>query len=131
MANYDGNDGKVKIGSNVVAEVQSFSLNESVNMRDTASLGSDWDTQKPGSKTGSGTVTCWYDDTDTDGQQALTVGAEVTLVLLPLGDASGRPEISATAVITEVGREVTGRNQTVQRTFSFHANEITHGTVST
>ena len=130
MATYDGNDGVVKAGSNAVAEVLSFSLTETSNMRDRAAIGDDWDVMSPGSKTGSGSVTCWYDDTDTDGQNALANGASVSLVLFPLGETTGRPQITVAAIINEVGREVQGRNQTTQRSFSFHANEVTHGTVS-
>ena len=119
MANYDGNDGVVLVGANVVAEVRSFSYQESANTRNATKQGDTIDQIKVGTYAITGSIECWYDDTDSNGQEALSIGAAVTLELRPRGTGSGLPEYTITAEITELSVEVPEPNNTISRTFSF------------
>ena len=52
----------------------------------------------------SGSLDCFWDETDTNGQGALTNGASVTLNLYPEGDTNGDTYYSGTALVTGVSR---------------------------
>lgn len=130
MATFDGNAGEVGVGANIVAEVRNWSLTESVQIKQDNALGDTFDTHKVGRAHWQGTMTCWWDDTDTNGQEALTKGASVTLNLYAEGDPVGADKMSGTALITEVGVAV-DLDGIVERTFSFLGNSaLTHGVVS-
>ena len=53
----------------------------------------------------SGSVDVLYDETDTNGQTALAVGASVTLNFAPEGTASGDVKLTGTAIVT--GKSIT------------------------
>jgi hypothetical protein len=61
-------------------------------------------TYKPSLTTFTGSVDVLWDETDTTGQGALTIGAEVTLNLYPEGDTSGDTYLTGSAIVT--GRTV-------------------------
>lgn len=130
MATFIGNDGVVKIGANTVAEVTSWSLTQGAATADDTALGDTWDSHLVGTANWSGSISCWWDDTDATGQGAMTVGASVSLVLLPEGATVGDAEYTGTATIT--GIESSGSNNaTVTASFSFTGNgALTIGTVS-
>ena len=88
MATISGNNGTIFVGSGQVAEVKSFSLTQSNDAIETTQMGNSFKSFKPGLSEASGDITCHLDVTDTDGQQALSVGAEVTLDLRPDGDTA-------------------------------------------
>jgi len=128
-ATFDGNDGVVKVGANTVAEVTQFSVTEGIQTKDDTAMGDTSDTHKTGRKNWNGSLTCWWDDTDTNGQEALVIGASVTLHLHPEGSASGADDITGTASITEV-TVTSEKDGIVTRSFNFLGNgTLTHGTV--
>jgi hypothetical protein len=88
MANHTGSEGTVKVGSNTIAEIRSFSIDETHDAIEDTALGDTSRSFKAGLKSWSGTIECWWDETDTSGQGALDVGAEVTLNLYPEGATS-------------------------------------------
>lgn len=104
MATHIGRDGIVKVGSNAVAELRSFSIEETGDtvedtvMTDTARSFISTLT----SFTGSADV--YWDETDTSGQGALTVGSSVTINFYPEGDTVGDTYYSGTAIVTGVSR---------------------------
>ena len=104
MATHIGRDGVIKVGSNSVAELRSFSIDETGDtvedtvMTDTARSYISTLT----SFTGSADV--YWDETDTTGQGALTVGASVTIGFYPEGVASGDTYYSGTCIVTGVSR---------------------------
>lgn len=131
MATFSGNDGVVKVGANAVAEVMSFTVNQNMEPIDNTVMGYSWRTHLAGLKTWDGTIECRWDDTDTNGQEALTVGASVTLDLLPEGSANGEYELTGTASITSISQTQSYDNTTVTRTFTFQGNgALTVGVVS-
>ena len=106
MATHKGSEGLVKVGSATVAEVKSYSLEESADTIETTKMGDAARTYLPSLTSFSGSVDCFWDETDTAGQVALAVGASVTLVFYPEGEASGDTYYSGTALVT--GKTITG-----------------------
>lgn len=106
MATHAGSEGTVKVGSNAVAEIRSYSIEESADTLEDTSMGDTARTYKPSLTTFSGSLDVLWDETDTSGQGALTIGAEVTLNLYPEGDASSDTYYTGSAIVT--GRTITG-----------------------
>jgi predicted secreted protein len=104
MASHIGRDGIVKVGANTVAEVKSFSIEESADTVETTKM---TDTARSHAITltsFSGSLDCFWDETDSSGQGALTIGASVTLGLYPEGGGTGATYYSGTALVTGVSR---------------------------
>jgi hypothetical protein len=129
MAYHHGNEGTVKIGSASVAEVQDWSYNdEDIDVQEVSSMGDTAVVPKAsGIKRGGGTVNCLWDETDTNGQEAMTPGAEVTLNLYPEGAATGDAYYSGTVVISR-NNYSGGKTGMVMRGFDF-VGPLTKGTV--
>lgn len=106
MSAHHGNEGAVYLGADQVAEVQSWSYDEEdADVQDVASMGDSAVTHYlSGIKRGSGSLECLWDETDTNGQQTLDVGASVTLNLYPEGNTSGDIYFGGTAQVTAVRR---------------------------
>lgn len=121
MATTQGNDGQVLIGTATLAEVVDFSYTETAVTTPDSVLGDDWDTIKSGSKSWSGSVSCYWDATDAAGQETLVIGAEVALTLIPEGAAVGSILVSGTAVVTGV-ESATSRDAIVTANFTFQGN---------
>lgn len=129
MGTTHGKNGVVKVGSNTVAEVDQWTVRETVDTSDDTAQGDTAMTHLVGIPGWNGTLTCHWDPTDTNGQQALTIGASVTLNLYPGGAGSGASYRSGTATITDVGI-ATQKNNVVSREFSFQGNgALAHSTV--
>lgn len=128
MANFSGNAGEVYLGANKVAEVLDFTLTEGVATIDNSALDDADDTHLVGSANWNGSISCFWDDTDTTGQQAMTVGASVSLNLRPEGTGVGDAEFSGTATIESIETGLS-RNGMVTASFSFKGNgALTKGT---
>ena len=100
MATHTGSEGTVKVGANAIAEIRSFSIEESADTLEDTTMGDGARTYKPSLTTYTGTVDVLWDETDTTGQGALTIGAEVTLNLYPEGDTSGDTYYTGAAIVT-------------------------------
>ena len=130
MANHKGSEGLVKVGSNTVAEIKDFSLSETAETIDDTTMGDSARTKKTSLTTASGSMTAFWDETDSSGQGAMTVGAEVTLNLYPEGAASGDTYATLSALITEKGVSTT-LDGMVETSVSFEANgAVTWSTVA-
>lgn len=104
MATHAGSEGTVKVGANAIAEIRSFSIEESADTLEDTTMGDSARTYKPSLTTYTGSIDVLWDETDTTGQGALTIGAEVTLNLYPEGDTSGDTYLTGSAIVT--GRTV-------------------------
>lgn len=104
MAVHKGSEGTVKIGANAIAEIRSYSLEESADTLETTTMGDSARTYLPSLSTFSGSVDVYWDEEDTTGQGALTIGAEVTLNVYPEGDTSGDIYYTGSAIVTGVTR---------------------------
>jgi predicted secreted protein len=104
MATHIGRDGIIKVGANAVAELRSFSIEETADtVEDTVMT----DTARSfittlTSFTGSADV--YWDETDSSGQGGLTIGASVTIGFYPEGDTAGDTYYTGTALVTGVSR---------------------------
>lgn len=108
MATHTGSEGTVRVGTNAIAEIRSYSLEETADTVEDTSMGDAYRTFKTTLKGWSGSVDVFWDETDTNGQVALVVGAEVTANFFPEGATAGQSEkyYSGTAIVT--GKTVTG-----------------------
>ena len=104
MATHKGSEGTVKVGSNAVAEIRSYSIEESADTLEDTSMGDSARTYKPSLTSFSGSLDVFWDETDSSGQGALSIGSEVTLNVYPEGDASGDTYYSGSAIVTGVSR---------------------------
>ena len=104
MATHTGKDGVVKVGANDVAEVRSFSLNETADTVEDTTMGDSARTHIVTLTSFDGSLDVYWDETDTNGQIALGVGSSVTLALYPEGDGAGATYYSGTALVTSVGK---------------------------
>ena len=130
MANHKGSEGVVKVGANTVAEVRDWSLSETADTIEDTTMGDSARTRKAGLTSASGSITAYWDETDTTGQGAMTVGSEVTLNLYPEGATSGDTYATLSAIITEAGVSASFDGM-VEATFSFEGNgAVTWGTVA-
>jgi len=103
MATHKGSEGTVKVGSDAVAEIRSYSLEESADTLEDTSMGDSARTYKSSLTSFSGSVDVFWDETDT-AQNALSIGSEVTLNVYPEGAESGDTYYTGTAIVTGVTR---------------------------
>jgi predicted secreted protein len=108
MATHTGSEGTVRVGVNAIAEIRSYSVEETADTVEDSSMGDAYRSFKTTLKGWSGSVDVFWDETDTNGQVAMTVGTEVTINFFPEGATAGQTEkyYSGTAIVT--GRTVTG-----------------------
>ncbi len=121
MANHKGSEGVAKVGANTIAEVKDWSLSESAETIDDTVLGETARSKKVGLTSASGSLTAFWDETDTSGQGAMTVGASITLNLYPEGAVTGDKFASFEGLITEKGVS-TSLDGMVETSVSFEAN---------
>jgi len=102
---HSGKDGLVKVGSNTVAEVRSWSL-DSADVIEKSTMGDSYRSYHAGMQSATASIECYWLETDTNGQVALAPASEVTLVLYPEGASSGDTYYSGTAIVTS--KNITG-----------------------
>jgi len=120
MATFIGKDGIVRNSANAYAETTEWSVDSTAEPVEDTALGDEWKTFKSGSdieKTWTFAITCHWDDTDTNGQEAATVGASISLELYPEGTTATNAKLTGTAVVDTVAIAVT-RGEIVGRTIS-------------
>ena len=100
MATHTGSEGTVKVGSDAIAEIRSFSIEESADTLEDTSMGDTARTYKSSLTNYTGSSDGLGDETDTAGQGGLTIGAEVELNLYPEGDTSGDTYYTGNAIVT-------------------------------
>ena len=105
MATHLGKEGTVQVGSNSIAEIRGFSIDETIDTVEDTSMGDSSKSYLASIKDFSGSVDVLYDETDTNGQTALSIGASVTLNFAPEGTASGDVKLTGTAIVT--GKSIT------------------------
>ncbi len=118
MATHTGSEGVVKISANTIAEVRSWTLTETADTIEDSTMGDSYRTYKVGMKTFTGSIVCYWDETDTTGQGAMTAGASVTLNLYPEGSTAADTYYTGTVLVTSI--EATAAfDGMVEATFSF------------
>jgi hypothetical protein len=105
MATHAGSEGTVKVGANAIAEIRSYSIEETADVLEDTSMGDVARTYLSSLTTFTGSIDVLWDETNTTGQGALTIGASVTLNLYPEGSSTGDIYYTGTAIVT--GRNIT------------------------
>ena len=100
MATHTGSAGLVKVGTNTVAEVRSFTLDTTAELLEDTTLTDTSKSFQVGKKGATASVECFWDETDTNGQIALAEGNSVTLNLYPEGADSGDYYYTGTFLVT-------------------------------
>jgi len=104
MATHIGRDGIVKVGANSVAELRSFSIDETGDTVEDTVMTDAARSYISTLTSFTGSADVYWDETDTSGQGALTVGASVTIGFYPEGETAGDTYYSGTCIVTGVSR---------------------------
>tara|TARA_R110000824_G_scaffold214086_3_gene400375 strand:- start:1265 stop:1654 length:390 start_codon:yes stop_codon:yes gene_type:complete len=129
MANHKGSEGVVKIGANTISEVKDWSLSETADTIEDTTMGDVARTRQPSLTSASGSLSCFWDETDANGQIALQAGTEVALKLYPEGATTGDYFASVQAIITSQDASAS-MDGMVEATFSWESNgAVTWATV--
>jgi hypothetical protein len=100
-----------------------WQFEENSEQIEASSMGSCTKSFVAGAKATTGTITCWWDNDDTNGQGVLIVGNTVYLKIYPAGTGETMYKTgSAGAVITSVSRQGGGTDGVVGSTFGFAVN---------
>jgi hypothetical protein len=102
MANHTGLEGTVKIGANTIAEIRSYNYSESHDAIEDTAMGDTVRTFKAGISSWSGSVDVYWDETDTTGQGAMTIGTEVTVNFYPEGATTGDIYKTGSAIVNSL-----------------------------
>lgn len=106
MATHAGKEGLVKVGTNTVAEVRTWTINTTGDVIEDTAMGDTARTYLAGLTAADASIDVFWDETDTNGQVALAPGSSVTLVLYPEGADAGDTYYTGTAIVTS--KSITG-----------------------
>lgn len=102
MATHKGSEGTVKISSNAIAEVRTWSINQTADTIEDTTMGDTARTYQSSLTSWDGSVDVYWDETDTTGQGACTIGSSITLNVYPEGATTGDTYFSGTAIVTGI-----------------------------
>ena len=129
MATHTGSSGLVKVGTNTIAEVRSFTLDTTAEILEDTTLTDTSKTFRVGKKGATVSVECFWDETDTNGQIAIAEGSQVVLNLYPEGADSADYYYSGTYLVTANSVSVPTDGM-IEATFSATlTGALTRGTV--
>jgi hypothetical protein len=105
-ANHKGSEGFVRAGTNLVAEIRGYEYSHTNEPIDDTVLADTDRTFKPGLNSWAGNLSCFWDETDTNGQEALIAGSTATMTFYPEGTSTATTDVSHTgvAIVEEVTR---------------------------
>lgn len=109
MAVFTGKSGVVQLGSNDFAEVRSYTITETADVVESTSMGDSSKTYEATLTDYTASIELFFDDTDSTGQVAATVGSSITLNLGPEGSGSGAYKLTGTAIVTS--KTITGASE--------------------
>ena len=134
MARYHGKNGKAVVGgSDKVNETSDWSMDLDAPMADASAQGNNSRNVLPGQYGGTVSISCSYDPSDTDGQEAMVTaflaGTSVALTLYELPPVTGVKFWTVTAFVNKVGEKVP-KDGKVSRDFSLTIDgDVTRSTV--
>lgn len=118
MATHKGSEGTVKSGSNAIAEIRSYTITETADTLEDTTMGDSSRTYLASLKTFTGSIECFWDETDTNGQLTLDPGSTVTINIYPEGSTSGDTYYTGSVIVTE--KSITASyDGMVEASFSF------------
>jgi len=129
MATFSGSGGTVLVGTDPIAEIKSYSVEENMDTLEDTSMGDTSRTYKASLKSFTGSCDVMFDDSDS-GQNALLVGSEVSMSFLMEGNTTGDHRLSGTVLVT--GRTINSSfDGLVEASLSFQGTgALTEGTVA-
>ena len=110
MAVHKGSEGTVHVGTDAVAEIRSYNIDETADVIESTSLGDTSKTFEASTTSFSGSIDVFWDETDT-AQIALSVGSSVTIKFYPEGASTGDKYYHGTAIVT--GVSITANNDSL------------------
>ena len=128
MTAITGRSGIVQIASATVAEIVSFSFEETGEVVDDTELTDTAKTHLPDIESWTGSMECHWDPSDTNGQEAMTINASVTVHFVAEGTGAGNIDYNGTATVTGISRSVAG-GSTVGASFTLQGNGVLTRTV--
>lgn len=130
MANHTSSAGLITIGGNTVAELLSYNIDEGVATLDDSEMTDTAETHKTDMTNWGASVECFWDEADTTGQGAMTIGASVSAIFLPEGNTSGDVSRSGTATVESKSMAV-AKGSMITQSFTLKGNGVlTDGTVA-
>jgi predicted secreted protein len=96
---HTGSEGLIKVGSDTVGELRSFSLETTGDTIESTNMGTTARTYKAGLTSWSGTATLFWDEVDA-GQLALVLGTEIVIKVYPEGATAGDKYYTGSAIVT-------------------------------
>src|SRR5690349_6075039 len=121
MSTHAGSEGIVKIADNQIAEVKSWLLEEVCDTVDASIIGTEWRKSQATIKSWSGSIEAFWDEADTQGQEALRLGTSVQLRLYPEGTGDEKSCFGGTAIVTGISRQASF-DGLVESSFTFQGN---------
>lgn len=106
MATHIGREALLHVNGNAVSEVSGWEITTTGGTVETSNINTLWDTHVATNKGWTFRGTVMWDETDTNGQQLLVEGAEVTVVGYPEGNASTDITYTGNTIITSRGHAV-------------------------
>ena len=122
MATHNSSQGLIKVGTDTLGELKSFSFSETAGTIETSTLSSTAKTFAVGQTSFSGSAEAYWDNDDT-AQNALSNGAVVELHFYPEGATSGDKFRSGTCIVSEVSTSLSTEG-TVEASFSFTGSGV-------
>ena len=104
MATHTGSEGTVKIGSDTLGEIRSYTIESSGETIEDTTMGDAARTYKAGLTTFTASFEVYFDETDT-AQGAVDAGASITFSVYPEGDTAGDTYYTGSGIVT--GRSIT------------------------
>ena len=118
MATHKGSEGTVKSGANAIAEIRSYTITQTADTIEDTVMGDSARTYLSSLTSFSGSIECYWDETDTNGQLTLDPGSTVTINIYPEGSTSGDTYYTGSVIITE--KSITASfDDMVEASFSF------------
>lgn len=104
MATHTGSEGTVKIGSDTLGEIRSYTVESTGETIEDSSMGDTARTYKAGLTTFTASFEVYFDETDT-AQNAVDAGSSITFSVYPEGADSGDTYYTGSGIVT--GRSIT------------------------
>jgi len=104
MATHTGSEGTVKIGSDQLGEIRSYTIESSGETIENTTMGLSARTYVAGLTTFTASFEVFFDETDT-AQNAVDAGATITFSVYPEGDTAGDTYYTGSGIVT--GRSIT------------------------
>ena len=96
---HTGSEGLIKVGSDTVGELRSFSLETTGDTIESTNMGTTARTYKAGLTSWSGTASLFWDEVDA-GQLALVIGTEIVIKVYHEGATAGDKYYTGSAIVT-------------------------------